>query len=92
MLFPPFKVTLLSRRNARAEAYFGLADRCRMGHMQLPDNDLLREELAFARYDVGSSPPKFVPRQQTATLTEPLGRDLDALLGTSGTGSALFAA
>ena len=38
-------------RNARAEAYFTLADRLRMGHVRLPDDDLLREELAFACYD-----------------------------------------
>ncbi len=50
-------------RNARAEAYFGLADRCRMGHVLLPDDDLLREELAFAKYDVGSSPLKLVPKK-----------------------------
>ena len=51
-------------RNARAEAYFGLTDRCRMGHVLLPDVDLLSEELAFARYDVGSSPLKLVPKHK----------------------------
>jgi len=51
-------------RNARAEAYFTLADRLRMGHVRLPDDDLLREELAFARYDVGSSPLKLVPKHK----------------------------
>jgi len=29
----------------------------------LPDDDLLREELAFARYDMGSSPLKLVPKK-----------------------------
>ncbi len=44
--------------NARAEAYFHLADRIRLGHLTLPDDDLLREELSFAKYDVGSDPIK----------------------------------
>ena len=35
-----------------------------MGHVRLPDDDLLREELAFARYEVGSSPLKLVPKQK----------------------------
>ena len=35
-----------------------------MGHVRLPDDDLLREELAFARYDVGSSPLKLVPKHK----------------------------
>lgn len=48
--------------NARAEAYFHLADRIRLGHLNLPDDDVLREELAFAKYDVGSDPLKLVPK------------------------------
>ena len=51
-------------RNARAETYFTLADRLRMGHVRLPDDDLLREELAFARYEVGSSPLKLVEKRK----------------------------
>ncbi len=49
--------------NARAEAYFTLADLCRMGHVLLPDDDLLREELAFARYEVDSDPLKLVQKK-----------------------------
>jgi hypothetical protein len=44
--------------NSRAEAYFKLADLVRLGRVSLPDDDVLREELAFCRYDVESSPLK----------------------------------
>ena len=30
----------------------------------MPDDDLLREELVFARYDMGSSPLKLVPKKK----------------------------
>jgi len=33
-------------------------------YIPLPDDDLLREELAFARYDMGSSPLKLVPKKK----------------------------
>ena len=32
--------------------------------MSLPDDDVLREELAFCRYDVESSPLKLVPKKK----------------------------
>ncbi len=51
-------------RNARAEIYFGLADKIRMGHVVLQRDDTLREELAFSKYDVGSLPLKLVPKEK----------------------------
>ena len=50
--------------NSRAEAYFKLADLVRLGRVSLPDDDVLREELAFCRYDVESSPLKLVPKKK----------------------------
>lgn len=50
--------------NCRAEAYFKLADLVRLGRVSLPDDDVLREELAFCRYDVESSPLKLVPKKK----------------------------
>lgn len=50
--------------NARAEAYFRLADFCRLGQVILPDDERLREEMAFARYDIDSSPIKLVPKNK----------------------------
>lgn len=51
-------------RNARAEIYFTLADKIKMGHVVLPRDDTLREELAFSKYDVGSMPIKLVPKEK----------------------------
>ena len=35
-----------------------------LGCVALPDDDVLREELAFCRYDVESSPLKLVPKKK----------------------------
>jgi hypothetical protein len=35
-----------------------------LGRVALPDDDVLREELAFCRYDVDSSPLKLVPKKK----------------------------
>jgi hypothetical protein len=51
-------------RNARAEAYFGLADKLRLGHIILPDDETLKEELAFARYETDSMPLKLVEKKK----------------------------
>ncbi len=51
-------------RNARAEAYFKLADLIRLGQAVIPADDLLREELAFCRYEVDSSPLQLVPKRK----------------------------
>jgi hypothetical protein len=40
-----------------------LARLAALAEKPLPDDDLLREELAFCRYDVGSSPLKLVPKK-----------------------------
>lgn len=50
--------------NARAETYFQLADFVRLGRVILPDDEKLREELAFCRYDVESSPLKLTPKHK----------------------------
>lgn len=50
--------------NARAEIYFGLADKIKMGHVVLPDDSVLREELAFAKYVTDSLPLKLVPKEK----------------------------
>lgn len=60
--------------------------------MLLPDYALLREERAFAHYEVGSSPLKLVPRANAAPLSLRLGRGRHAFLGTARTGRALPAA
>jgi hypothetical protein len=51
-------------RNARAEAYFKLADLVRLGQAVLPQDDTLREELAFCRYEVDSSPLQLVAKKK----------------------------
>lgn len=50
--------------NARAEAYFKLADFLRLGRIILPDDEKLREEFAFIRYDVDSTPIKLVDKKK----------------------------
>ena len=59
-----FFCPVLAYENSRAEAYFKLADLVRLGRVSLPDDDVLREELAFCRYDVESSPLKLVPKKK----------------------------
>lgn len=51
-------------RNARAEAYFKLADLIRLGRVILPDDEKLREELAFCRYDYDSTPLKLIEKSK----------------------------
>ncbi len=50
--------------NVRAEAYFHLADLIRLGKVVLPDDEKLREELAFIRYDVDSTPIQLVGKKK----------------------------
>jgi hypothetical protein len=50
--------------NVRAEAYFKLSVLIRSGRVILPDDELLREELAFCRYDYDSTPIKLVDKKK----------------------------
>jgi len=50
--------------NARAEAYFRLSDLIRLRRISLPDDEALREELAFIRYEPDSSPIKLVEKRK----------------------------
>ena len=51
-------------RNARAEAYFKLADLIRLGRVILPDDEKLREALAFCRFDYESTPLQLVDKKK----------------------------
>ncbi len=50
--------------NMRAEGYFNLSKLIRQGRVILPDDDTLREELAFIKYDADSSPLQLVDKKK----------------------------
>ena len=50
--------------DVRAEMYFELGDRVRLGEVRLPADSVLKEQLLWHEYKVGDGPKRLIPKDQ----------------------------